>query len=391
MLSLVKVFFSSVIPKIFIFILNIALARNLNLGDFGTYAYVKSFFNFFETIISSSLVPHSVSSLSNETLRVGQVTSIYFLFAVITALLSALTIIVDGTISSIYIPIILGIGVFGSIANSYMYVRVITKDKTDILFLSSFLSLLILGVLLYFSSINSVEYALLFIVTFNCLDFLFRWTFLKRHTFNIKFEVSNLQLKKPLLLMASLGINGVIFLFQRIMLAKTENGMEQMAYLEIVMIIFSLIAVFLSSQGNYLMGQKKLIFLKYELVAFKLLLFLTLASSTIYSIVILFARPAIYWIFNIEITQTLCIAASFMIFIYSIAFYSVRLAIMKNMQDVTLTSTVVSAGFAFVPFLYLDVSALSIVYSYCLFYLALSLSNFLFVFWRENEIKKSFN
>ena len=178
MLSLVKVFFSSVIPKIFIFILNIALARNLNLGDFGTYAYVKSFFNFFETIISSSLVPHSVSSLSNETLRVGQVTSIYFLFAVITALLSALTIIVDGTISSIYIPIILGIGVFGSIANSYMYVRVITKDKTDILFLSSFLSLLILGVLLYFSSINSVEYALLFIVTFNCLDFLFRWTFL---------------------------------------------------------------------------------------------------------------------------------------------------------------------------------------------------------------------
>jgi len=391
MFSLLKVLFSSVIPKIFIFILNLVLARTLNLSDFGVYSYVKSFFNFFETTVSSPLVPHSVSSISNKTLRVNQITSIYFLFSVFSAILATVVIIIDGTVSSFYVPIILCVGVFGSIANSYLYVRVITIDNTNILFLSSFLSILILGILLYSFPIVSIERALLFATSFNCLDFLFKYFFLKRYSFCIKFEFNDLQIKKPLLLIASLGINGVIFLFQRMMLARTENGMEQMAYLEIVMMIFSLIAIFLSSQGNYLMGRDQFTFLKYELVSFKLFLFLTLTSSITYSIIILLGRQGIFWIFDINITQTLCIATSLMIFIYSIAFYSVRLVIMKNMQHVTLYSTIISACFAFLPYLYLDISALSIVYSYCIFYFSLSLSNFSFVFWRGDGIKKTFN
>lgn len=396
MLNLLKVLFSSVIPKSFIFILNLVLARSLSLNDFGLYAYVKSFFNFFETIVSSSLVPHSLSSISNETLRVGQVTAIYFLFSVFSALLSAVVIIIDGTTSSAYIPIILSVGVFGSIANSYMYVRVVTEDKVDILFLSSFLVLMMLSLLLYSFSISSTEYALLLAVSFNCLDFFLKWIFLRRYAFKFKFkfkfefEFYDLKLKKPLLLVASLAINGVIFLFQRMMLARTENGMEQMAYLEIVMMIFSLIAIFLSSQGNYLMARKRFNFLKYELASSKFMLFLTLTSAILYSMIILFGNQGIYWVFNIEISPALTVAASLMIFCYSIAFYSVRMAIIKNMQQVTLYSTLFSAAFAFLPYLYLDSSALSIVYSYCVFYFFLSVSNFLFVFGGGNEVKKSF-
>ena len=138
------------------------------------------------------------------------------------------------------------------------------------------------------------------------------------------------------------------------------------------MIIFSLIAVFLSSQGNYLMGRKRFKFLKYELASTKFMLFLTLTSAILYSIIVLFGRQGIYWVFNINISQALCRATSFMIFFYSIAFYSVRIAIIKDMQKVTLYSTIFSAGFAFHPYFYLDLSALSIVYSYCIFYFSIN-------------------
>lgn len=389
MLKLLKVLFSSVIPKVFIFILNLVLARSLNISDYGQYAYVKSFFNFFETIVSSSLVPHSVSSISNETLRLEQVTAIYFLFAVFSAILSAVVIFIDGTISSAYIPIILCVGVFGSIANSYMYVCVVTKDKTSILFFSSSLAIFILSLSLYFFSIGSTEFALLLAVSFNCLDFLFKWIFLLKYKFKFKFDFKNLQLTKPLLLVAGLAINGIIFLFQRMVLARTDNGMEQMAYLEITMQVFGLIAVFLSSQSNYLMGRDKFKLFNYEFIASRLMLLLTLTSSILYSLIIWGGKDGIYWIFNINISQALCSATALMIFCYSIAFYSVRIAISKNMQQVTLYSTIISTGFAFLPYIFLDFSALSIVFSYAVFYFCLCLFNSLFVFRGSYEVKEN--
>jgi len=380
MFNILKVLLSSVIPKGFIFILNLVLARNLSLNEFGLYSYVKSFYNFFETIISSSLVPHSISSISNKVLRVEQVAAIYFIFAVLSSFLSVIVIVLDGTV----------IAVFGSIMNSYMYVRCISADKTNILFLSSFLTLLILCFILFSISISSSGYAVLFAFSFNCLDCLFKMFFLKKSSFKFNFEFKNLRLKKPIFLISSLAINGIIFLFQRMLLVRTENGLEQMAYLEIVMIIFSLIAIFLSSQGNYLMARKQFTFLKYKVSAIKLMLFITLASSSAYALVILFGSPGIYWVFNIKISQSLCIAASVMIFSYSIAFYSVRVIIMKNMQHITLYSTLISAVFAFLPYAYLDISAMSIVLSYAVFYFFLSLINYLFIYGGSYEIKKPF-
>jgi hypothetical protein len=390
MFNILKVLLSSVIPKGFIFILNLVLARSLSLNEFGLYSYIKSFYNFFETIISSSLVPHSISSISNKVLRVEQVAAIYFLFAVLSSFLSLIVIVLDGTVTNIYIPIILFIAVFGSIMNSYMYVRCISADKINILLLSSFLTVLILCFILFSVSISSSGYAVLFAFSFNCLDCLFKMFFLQKSSFKFNFEFKNLRLNKPIFLISSLAVNGIIFLLQRMLLVRTENGLEQMAYLEIVMIIFSLIAIFLSSQGNYLMARKQITFLKYKVSAIKLMLFITLASSSAYALVILFGSPGIYWIFNIRIPQSLCIAASVMIFSYSIAFYSVRVIIMKNMQHITLYSTLISAVFAFLPYAYLDISAISIVLSYAVFYFFLSLINYLFIYGGSYEIKEPF-
>ncbi|WP_351019041.1 hypothetical protein [Shewanella sp. AC91-MNA-CIBAN-0169] len=317
-----------------------------------------------------------------------QVTAIYFLFAIVSSVLSAVVIIVDGTIDNFYIPIILCIGVFGSIANSYLYVCIVTKDKTNVLFISSFLTMGVLGSFLYFLTIDSTVLALLFAISFNALDFLFKWIFLRRYKFKVSFDFSNLQLSKPMLLICGLTINGILFLVQRMALARVENGMEQMAYLEIVMQAFSLIAVFLSSQSNYLMGRKSIKFLKREFTASKLMLLLTLSSSTLYALIVLFGRNAFSWVFDIELTQALCTAAALMIFCYSIAFYSVRIAISKNMQKVTLNSTILSSGAAFIPYLFLDFSALSIVYSYSIFYFSLCVFNGLFMFRGDYEVKK---
>lgn len=388
MFKLLKVLFSSVIPKVFVFILNLVLARSLSISDYGTYAYVKSFYNFFETIVSSSLVPHSVSSLSNRNLKIEQVTAIYFLFAIVSSLLSAVVIALDGTVSSYYVPIILCVGVFGSIANSYMYVCIVTKDKTSILLLSSFFTMSILGVLLYLTKISSAEMALLFAISFNFLDLIFKCTFLRRYKFKVRFIFSNLHLSKPILLVFGLAINGILFLAQRMMLARVENGMEQMAYLEIVMQVFSLIAVFLSSQSNYLMGRDKFILFNRELSASRLMLFLTLTSSTIYGLIVLHGKASISWIFGIELTQSLCAAAGLMIFCYSVAFYSVRIAISKNLQKVTLNSTIISSVIAFIPYVFLDFSALSIVYSYSIFYFSLFLFNGLFILRESHEFTK---
>ena len=390
MFNILKVLLSSVIPKGFIFILNLVLARSLSLNEFGLYSYVKSFYNFFETTISSSLVPHSISSISNKVLRVEQVAAIYFMFAVLSSFLSVIVIVLDGTVTNIYIPIILFIAVFGSIMNSYMYVRCISADKINILLLSSFLTLLILCFILFSVSISSSGYAVLIAFSFNCLDCLFKMFFLQKSSFKFNFEFKNLRLKKPIFLISSLAVNGIIFLLQRMLLVRTENGLEQMAYLEIVMIIFSLIAIFLSSQGNYLMARKQFTFLFFLVSANKLMLFITLASSSAYALVILFGSPGIYWFFNIRISQSLCIAASVMIFSYSIAFYSVRVIIMKDMQHITLYSTLISAVFAFLPYSYLDISAMSIVLSYAVFYFFLSLINYLFIYGGSYEIKKPF-
>ena len=49
MFNILKVLLSSVIPKGFIFILNLVVARSLSLNEFGLYSYVKSFYNFFES------------------------------------------------------------------------------------------------------------------------------------------------------------------------------------------------------------------------------------------------------------------------------------------------------------------------------------------------------
>lgn len=390
MFKLLKVLFSSVIPKAFVFILNLILARTLDINEFGFYGYVKSFFNFFETIVSSSLVPHSVSSLSNKTLKIEQVTAIYFLFAIVSSLSSAIVIISVGSMNSIYIPIILCVGVFGSIANSYLYVCIVTEDKTNILFASSFLTIVLLALFFYFLSIDSAVLALIFAVSFNFLDFLFKWFFLKIYNPNFKFhfDFNDLQLSKPILLICGLSINGVLFLIQRILLAKTENGMQQMAYLEIVMQAFSLISVFLASQSNYLMSRKFFFFFNREYVASNLMLILTLISSVSYAFFVFIGKDEISWIFGISITQSLCTATAFMIFCYSIAFYSVRIAISKNMQKVTLNSTIFSSGIAFIPYLFLDSSALSIVYSYSVFYLSLFVFNGLFVFRGGYEVKK---
>jgi hypothetical protein len=244
---------------------------------------------------------------------------------------------------------------------------------------SGLLAILVLCLFLYFLNLRSPVSALAVVFSYSVFDGLIRWALLKPSGFTFGFVTKNLQLSRPLFLMLGLAINGALFLGQRVMLARTEGGMEQMAYLEMAMLAYSLFAIFLASLGNYFMGKHAFEIFGRKISGLRLILAAAVLSSCFYSAIIFNGRQIFFWIFEIEVTRSFCEAASMMILCYGFAFYSVRHAISKDKQRHTFYSTVFALFPALVTYWFVDLSAVSIMYSYSLFYLFLCVSNLHFI------------
>lgn len=381
MKNIIKVFFGSIFPKIFIFALNVLIARSLSLNEFGFYSYVKSFYNYFETTVSSALNPFAIARLMNGDYSKAQFLGLYCIYAMISGLL-AITILFFSNLSvnSTLLAVLFG-GVFGSILNAYFYVILIDNQRGHIIMLSTFITAIFLLLTVLILPVSTALFAIVLALSFNVIDLVLKliYFFRRKNMFAMKTSINfeKLPIKSSLFLMIALMLNGGVFLFQRYMLSMETDGFLQMGYLEVLMQLYALITIVLTSLANGLMREGRLKIGGFEFKGMDVLAAICAGLSLFYGGLILLFAGQISAIYKIEIPTQALNFLCLMVVMYAFAFFSVRLLILKEMQKLNLFSTIISSGLCFSVYPFMDVSVVTIIISYCLFFLFLGLINVL--------------
>lgn len=391
MKNIIKIFFGSIFPKIFIFALNILIARSLSLAEFGFYSYVKSFYNYFETTVSSALNPYAIARLMNGDYSKAQFLALYSIYALISALL-AITIFFfsNSSIDITFLAILFG-GVCGSILNAYFYVVLIDNQRGHIIMLSTFLTAVILLLTVFIFPVNTALFAIVLALSFNVIDLLFKLVYFFRKTkinaIKTLVNFKHLPIKASFFLMIALMLNGGVFLYQRYMLSMESDGFQQMGYLEVLMQLYAFLTIILTSLANGLMREGILKVAGFEFKGMDVLAAICAGFSLIYGGVIILFSGQISALYKIDIPSEAINVLCLMVVMYAFAFFSVRLLIVKEMQKLNLFSTIISSFLCFSVYIFMDVSVFSIIISYCLFFFFLGLINvFLYRLNQERKV-----
>lgn len=381
--NIIKIFLGSIFPKFFIFFLNVLIARSLNLADFGFYSYVKSFYNYFETTVSSALNPFAIARLANGDFSKAQFFTLYFIYAIISASLAiTLFILSNSDVDYTLIAILFG-AVLGSIINAYFYVLLINNQRGQIIVLSTFCAAVFLLIIVFLFSVNTAIFAIVLALSFNVIDLLLKLLYFFREKskkpIRMAFNFDGLPIKSSLVLMVALMLNGGVFLFQRYILSEQSDGFQQLGYLEVLMQLYALITIVLTALANGLMREGTITVSRFTFKGMNILAVFCGGISILYGVFIILFESQISALYKIELpAQTLNILC-LMVVMYAFAFFSVRLLIMKEMQKLNLLSTVLSSALCFSVYVIMDVSVLTIIISYCLFYFFMGFFNIVFL------------
>jgi len=400
MLNVLRVILGSIFPKAFIFIFNVLAARVLSPEAFGFYSYVKSFYNFFESIVSSSLNPYAISELANKRITAVQFFYLYMIYAIASSFF-AVFFFFNGDVpaESILYMILFG-AVLGSIINAFLYVVLVVGSNGQVILTSTSICSVLLMLVLMFLSPDTTVVAVCIALSFNVLDLLIKIVIIVVKKVDItlgsdfkldKSFLFQLPYKASFSLMLALILNGGIFLYQRTILAQTDTGLTEMAYLEVTMQVYAVITICLTAVANAVMSKSTIKLFNFEFSALTFLVFICVIVTVIYVAVLIFYGSYLGVLYNLEYTRGNITSAVFMVSTYSFAFYSVRLVLQVNRQYYNLISTAIASCACFVVYFFYDINAMTIAYSYSVFYLCLGFMNILMckVLYVEKNYKNS--
>jgi hypothetical protein len=315
--------------------------------------------------VSSALNPFAIARLMNGDYSKSQFLALYILYGAISGLLSVAVFAVSSdTINSTILLILFG-GVLGSIINAFMYVVLINNQRGGVIMLSTCFAAVTLLLTVLVLPIKTAVVAIFIALSFNVIDLLFKLFYLFR-----KIKISSIAsivsfdgmpVKSSFYLMIALLINGGVFLYQRHLLTKEPFGFEQMGYLEVVMQLYAIVTIFLTALANGLMRERSIKIIGIRLKGIDAIAIFCFTFSLLYSALIIIFSKQISYLYNITT--------------YSFAFFSVRLLIVQGMQKLNLFSTLISSILCFSVYFFVNISVLSIVISYCIFFFFLGVIN----------------
>jgi O-antigen/teichoic acid export membrane protein len=257
---------STLIAKGFILILNILIARYTSKDTYGTFAFLRSTINLFETTFSSAVNPFAVKESSKENSSKVSVLA-YGVFYAFTALIISTSCLLlwassqlIGSLSSfdfLTLQIVLTVVILISLTllNGYSISVYIGKGIYKVIFFSTVISIVLSTAVIFYTyeDIN-VEIALFYMLIYQLTDLTVKvCNALINHTHiikNIEYDVLFQKTKgvlntvKPVIVGSA--INAFVFWFVRYVTANSENGFVALAEFDVSFQMFMICSILLN-------------------------------------------------------------------------------------------------------------------------------------------------
>lgn len=257
---------STLIAKGFILILNILIARYTSKDTYGTFAFLRSTINLFETTFSSAVNPFAVKESAKENSSKVAVLA-YGVFYALTALTVSTSCLLlwgsssfIGSLSSfdfLTLQIVLTVVILISLTllNGYLISVHIGKGIYKVIFFSTVISIVLSAAVIFYTYEDiTVEIALFYMLIYQFTDLTVKaFNVLSNHTHilkNIEYDVLFQKTKgvfntvKPVIVGSA--INAFIFWFVRYITANSENGFVALAEFDVSFQMFMICSILLN-------------------------------------------------------------------------------------------------------------------------------------------------
>lgn len=257
---------STLIAKGFILILNILIARYTSKDVYGTFVFLRSTINLFETTFSSAVNPFAVKESSKENFSRVSVLAYGAFYAFTALIISTLCLSLWasssflGSLSSfdfLTLQIVLTVVILISLTllNGYAISVYIGKGNYKVIFFSTVISIVLSAAFIFNTYEDiTVEIALFYMLIYQLTDLAIKaCNVLMNHTHilkNIKYDVLFQKTKgvfntiKPVILGSA--INAFIFWFVRYITANSENGFVALAEFDVSFQMFMICSILLN-------------------------------------------------------------------------------------------------------------------------------------------------
>lgn len=261
---------STLISKGFILALNILIARYTSKDAYGTFVFLRSTINLFETTFSSAVNPFAVKESSKENFSRVSVLA-YGVFYAFTALIISTSCLLlwasssfIGSISSfdfLTLQIVLTVVLLISLTllNGYLISVYIGKGIYKVIFFSTVISITLSAAVIFYTYEDiTVEIALFYMLIYQFADLTVKVcnTLINNKSIlkNIEFDVLFHKAKgvfntiKPVIVGSA--INAFIFWFVRYITANSDNGFVALAEFDVSFQMFMICSILLNIVCN---------------------------------------------------------------------------------------------------------------------------------------------
>jgi len=382
---------STLIAKGFILILNILIARYTSKDVYGTFVFLRSTINLFETTFSSAVNPFAVKESSKENFSGVSVLAYGVFYAFTALIISTLCLLLWssssflGSLSSfdfLTLQIVLTVVILISLTllNGYATSVYIGKGIYKVIFFSTVISIVLSAAFIFNTYEDiTVEIALFYMLIYQLTDLAIKaCNVLINHMHilkNIKYDVLFQKTKgvfntiKPVILGSA--INAFIFWFVRYITANSENGFVALAEFDVSFQMFMICSILLNIICNIVLRNLTKLHesgsnVKQLLVYALRYMFL---SCLLFIVIGYFLYEYFLLLYGEQYTQNLFLEVTLICLFYSIALAFNRVMVVMNktyqLFYVALTSAVVMG----IYILAVTASAESLAISFSVYYL----------------------
>lgn len=257
---------STLIAKGFILILNVLIARYTSKDVYGTFVFLRSTINLFETTFSSAVNPFAVKESSKEDFSRVSVLAYGVFYAFTALIISILCLLLwagssfIGSLSSfdfLTLQIVLTVVILISLTllNGYLISVYIGKGIYKVIYFSTVISVALSVIIIFFTyQYITVEIALFYMLIYQLTDLTIKACnilvnhahILKNIEYGVLFQKTKglLNAIKPVIVGSA--INAFIFWFVRYVTANSENGFAALAEFDVSFQMFMICSILLN-------------------------------------------------------------------------------------------------------------------------------------------------